>query len=270
MARQTPPQNSSFLPQVRHEPFTQPPVPLHTVPSGALATPQRPVVLLHPAETLQTSVTGGQVTGLPPVQIPAWQVSPVVQPLPSEQAAPFDLTGFEQSPVDGEQVPALWHWSSALHVTGFVPTQEPLWQTWSPKHLLPSPLQDSPSRAASQVPVAALQTVHSPQLTGVPATQLPSPSQISSPLQALLSLQAVPAGFGISTQPGPGWQLAVIQGFVVVHSSGVPLVQAPPWHVSKPLQGVPSLQEVPSGTAGFEQRPVPGLQTPAVWQRSGG
>jgi len=50
-----------------------------------------------------------QVTGFPPVQMPAWQVSVCVQRLPSLQALPSDFAGFEQAPVDGLQVPAMWH-----------------------------------------------------------------------------------------------------------------------------------------------------------------
>jgi hypothetical protein len=40
---------------------------------------------------------------VPPVQVPAWHVSPVVQALPSLQAVPFALMGFVQVPP--EQVP---------------------------------------------------------------------------------------------------------------------------------------------------------------------
>ena len=49
------------------------------------------------------------MTGLPPVQTPLWQLSVCVQALPSLQAVPFALAGFEHWPVDGLQVPALWH-----------------------------------------------------------------------------------------------------------------------------------------------------------------
>jgi hypothetical protein len=45
-----------------------------------------------------------QVTGLPPVQIPATQVSACVQALASLQDEPSALAGFEH-PVDGLQVP---------------------------------------------------------------------------------------------------------------------------------------------------------------------
>jgi hypothetical protein len=65
---------------------------------------------------------------LPPVHVPFWQVSLLVQELPSLQAVPFALFGWEQVPFDGSQVPWSWHWSGAGQTTGFVPLQAPLWQ----------------------------------------------------------------------------------------------------------------------------------------------
>jgi hypothetical protein len=50
-----------------------------------------------------------QLTGLPPVQAPAWQVSVFVQALPSLQLVPFALAGFVHWPVALSQVPASWH-----------------------------------------------------------------------------------------------------------------------------------------------------------------
>jgi len=61
---------------------------------------------------------------LPPVQTPPWQASLCVHRLPSLQAVPFGLAGFEQTPVDGLHVPALWHWS-ATHTTGLAPVHVP-------------------------------------------------------------------------------------------------------------------------------------------------
>jgi hypothetical protein len=43
------------------------------------------------------------------VQMPAWQLSPVVQARPSLQVVPSGLAGSEQMPVAGSQVPASWH-----------------------------------------------------------------------------------------------------------------------------------------------------------------
>jgi hypothetical protein len=50
-----------------------------------------------------------QVTGLPPAQVPAWQVSVWVHALPSLQVVPFGALGFEHAPVAGLHTPATWH-----------------------------------------------------------------------------------------------------------------------------------------------------------------
>ena len=65
------------------------------------------------------------VTGLVPVHVPAWHVSVCVQALPSLHEIPFGALGFEQVPVAGLHVPATWHWSLAVHVTGLVPVHVP-------------------------------------------------------------------------------------------------------------------------------------------------
>ncbi len=83
------------------------------------------------------------MTALPPTQLPFTQVSLCVHGLPSLQAEPFALFGFEQAPVCGSQVPATWHWSCAVQVTGFAPVQVPFWQVSSWVQALPS-LHDVP------------------------------------------------------------------------------------------------------------------------------
>src|SRR5262245_16164280 len=114
-----------------------------------------------------------QTTGAPPTQLPAWQLSPWVQALPSVQAVPFVAAGLEHMPVCGSQVPATWHWSDAVHTTG-APTQVPAWQLSPCVQRSPS-LQALPLATAvwtqplagSQVSV--VQTFPSSQLGGVPA-----------------------------------------------------------------------------------------------------
>src|SRR3989442_381354 len=69
-----------------------------------------------------------QTTGLAPTQAPAWQVSVWVQALPSLQVVPSALSGLEQVPLAGSQVPATWHWSRAVQTTGLAPMQAPAWQ----------------------------------------------------------------------------------------------------------------------------------------------
>src|SRR5207248_2174571 len=103
-------------------------------------------------------------TGFVPTQAARRQVSVRVQPLPSLQAAPSGLAGLLQVPVAGLQVPAAWHWSEAVHTTGFVPTQAPARQVSVCVQPLPS-LQGAPSALAGllQVPVAGLQVPASEQ-----------------------------------------------------------------------------------------------------------
>src|SRR5690242_20284193 len=65
-----------------------------------------------------------QPTAFPPTQEPDWQVSLCVQASLSLQAVPSVRAGSEHLPVDGSHVPAAWHWSVAVQVTGFEPTHE--------------------------------------------------------------------------------------------------------------------------------------------------
>jgi hypothetical protein len=57
---------------------------------------------------LSVTVIEAQVLG-PPAQLPDWQVSGLVQLLPSLQEAPLVLAGLEQAPVDVLHMPASWH-----------------------------------------------------------------------------------------------------------------------------------------------------------------
>jgi len=67
------------------------------------------------------------VSGLDPVQVPAWQVSSCVHRLPSLHGVLSAAVGFEHAPVAGLHMPAVWHWSEALQTTGLVPTHIPIW-----------------------------------------------------------------------------------------------------------------------------------------------
>ena len=59
------------------------------------------------------------------MQVPDWQLSLCVQASLSLQDVPSAAFGLEQVPVAGLHVPATWHWSLALHTTGFDPVQVP-------------------------------------------------------------------------------------------------------------------------------------------------
>src|SRR6266581_2389763 len=102
------------------------------------------------AGLLQTPVAGLQtpavwhwsaavhVTGLAPTQMPASQASVCVQALPSSHGVPSSLVGLLQTPDAGLQTPAVWHWSAAVHTTGFVPAQRPASQMSVRVQALPS------------------------------------------------------------------------------------------------------------------------------------
>src|SRR5439155_1666318 len=140
---------------------------LHTVPFAAFGFEQVPVAGLHvPARWHWSRAV--HVTGLEPVQTPAWHVSVCVQALPSLHAVPFDALGFEQVPVPGSHVPARWHWSLAVHVTGLEPVQTPAWHVSVCVQAFPS------SHAA--VLFECMQTplwLHESSVHGFPSSQLP-------------------------------------------------------------------------------------------------
>jgi hypothetical protein len=75
---------------------------------------------------------------LEPLHVPFWHASVWVHAFPSLQLVPFAAVGFEQAPVLGLHVPAAWHWSLAVHVTGLEPAQTPAWHESTWVHALPS------------------------------------------------------------------------------------------------------------------------------------
>jgi len=101
---------------------------------------------------------GGLLQAVPEHVPVLLQTSPTVVALPSLQALPAALTGLEQVPVEELQVPAVWHWSEAVQVTGLEPKQVPLWQVSVRVQALLS-LQAVPLALAGleQVPVDGLQ-----------------------------------------------------------------------------------------------------------------
>src|SRR5205823_13637794 len=97
-------------------------------------------------------------TRLLPTQASAVQSLGWAQAVAAVQGVPSARAGLLQAPVAGSQVPAVWHWSEAVHTTGFVPTQAPAAQASVCVHALPS-VQGVPSALVGllQVPVAGLQ-----------------------------------------------------------------------------------------------------------------
>src|SRR3989442_1146213 len=189
------------------------------------------------------------------MQLPLWQVSVWVQALPSLHAVPSAALGFEQVPVAGSHVPATWHWSRAVQVTGLLPTQLPLWQVsvWvqaSPSlHAVPSALV-----GVEQVPVAGSHvpaTWHwsrAVQVTGLLPTQLPL-WQVSVWVQASPSLHAVPSALFVFKEAAAAgiYALSLRDGLRVLQVTGLLPTQLPLWQVSVWVQASPSSHVVPSG-----------------------
>jgi hypothetical protein len=94
----------------------------------------------------------------PDTQVPEAHTSFWVQVLPSLQDVPLATTGFEQVPFAGLQVPAVWHWSTATHVTAAPGRHTPAVHESLCVQALPS-LQDVPlaTTGFEQVPFAGLQ-----------------------------------------------------------------------------------------------------------------
>ena len=200
------------------------------------------------------------------------QLSLCVQALPSLHVEPSVFDGFEQAPVLGLHVPAAWHWSLAVQVTGLEPVHVPAMQLSLCVQALPS-LQLEPSLLAGlvQAPVVGLQVPAewhwslAVQVFGLAPVHVPA-TQVSVWVQALPSLQLVPSVFaGLEQAPLVGSQVPALWHWSdAAQVFGLAPVQVPETQVSLWVQALPSLQLVPSVFAGFEQTPVDVLHVPAL------
>src|SRR2546429_687152 len=193
----------------------------HVVPSGLAGLEQLPVAGSHvPASWHWSSAV--HTTELPPVQVPAWQVSVCVQASPSLHAVPSALAGFEQRPPAGSQTPATWHWFWAVQTTGLPPVQAPAWQVSVRGQAVPSPQLVPVSGVtvppAVQSPARGLQWSEV-QVTAVPPLRPPL-VQVSVWLQASPSSHAAPV-LGVTVQ------LAVPLQMRVLHASEVHVMAVP-------------------------------------------
>ena len=249
--------------------------PVQFVPSVAVGLEHVPLDGSQVPATWQAS-DAVQTTGFEPVQVPPWQESDCVHPFPSLQVVPFDAVGFEQEPVLGLHVPTAWHWSLAVHVTGFDPVQVPLWQESLWVQALPS-LQVVPFVAVGfeQEPLLGLHvpaTWHwslAVHVTGFEPVHVPLWHE-SVCVHAFPSLQVVPfAAFGFEQVPVLGLQVpATWHWSAAVHVTGFEPVQVPLWQESVCVQALPSLQLVPFAAVGLEHAPVLGSHVPATWHWS--
>ena len=131
---------------------------VHVVPLATGVPLHVPVAGSH-VWALRHWVAPGQVTGLPPVQTPPWQVSVCVHPLLSLHVVPFRAVVLFTQPVAGLQLSAVHGLLSShemLALEQLPPAQIPS-VTWH----LSAVMQATPS-AFWQVPVA-LHALHAPQ-----------------------------------------------------------------------------------------------------------
>jgi hypothetical protein len=111
--------------------------------------------------------------------------------------------------------------------------------------------------------------VHGPlavQVTAVPLVQVPATHELPDKQRSPV-LHAVPSGSdGLLQIPVDGLQTpTVVHGPLATHVTGVPLVQAPAWHVSPTKHKLLVVHEVPLTSGGFEQTPVAGEHVPIPW-----
>src|SRR5207249_3119138 len=213
-----------------------------------------------------------------PTQMPAAQVSVRVQALPSSQPVPSGLAGLLQTPDAGLQMPAVWHWSAAVHTTGFPPTQAPAAQVsvrvqaLPSSHGAPSSLAGLVQTAGAGVEAAAVWDWWAAgHTTGFAPAQAPA-VQVSVRVQALPSSHGAPSSLaGLLQTPEAGLQTpAVWHWSAAVHTTGFVPAQRPASQISVRVQALPSSHGAPSSLAGLVQMADAGLQAPAVWHwRSG-
>jgi hypothetical protein len=131
---------------------------LQAVPSSAVGFEHKPLAGSQMPAAWHWSIAT-QMRGLPPLHVPDIQTSVWVHALPSLQAVPSAAAGLEQTPVVGSQIPAVWHASLAVHVTGLAPAQTPATHVSVCVHAFPS-LQVVPSACVGfeHFPVLGAQT----------------------------------------------------------------------------------------------------------------
>jgi hypothetical protein len=81
-------------------------------------------------------------------------------------------------------------------------------------------------------------------------------------LHTVASAHDVPLATAVLTQPDAVLQLSVVHTLASLQLSAAPGVHRPAWHVSAPLQALPSVHDVPSGADGLAHEPA--LQTSDV------
>ncbi|MBI5610800.1 MAG: hypothetical protein HY902_18120 [Deltaproteobacteria bacterium] len=209
---------------------------------------------------VQTLPSSQALGSLPAQALAPSQADCSVQALPSSQAAPLAVA-LNSQPVAGLQVSSVQALPS-LQATAVPPLHAPVWQDSPAVQAFPS-LQ-APVVAACAHPLAAsqLSTVqgllslqstipvwpHVPDLQASPVVQASPSSQAAE-----LAGWAQPADL---SQAGSS-----VQGLLSAHTTALPPLQVPPWHVSPLVHASPSSH---APDVGVLMQPVPGEQVSLV------
>src|SRR5439155_908786 len=128
----------SAVPTV-HDPFWQVSLPLQRFPS-AQEVPLRAAVCVQPKTGSQASLVQGlpssQLSGVPPVHVPFWQVSAPLQRVPSGQEVPLAALVCWQ-PSRGSQESVV-HGLPSLQSSAVPAVHVPPWQVSAPSQTVPS------------------------------------------------------------------------------------------------------------------------------------
>jgi hypothetical protein len=217
-----------------HAPAVHVVLEVHALPSSQLVPFATGVEPQPVAESQLSAVQGlpspGQKTVEPPPHAPAVHVLPSVHWSPSSQAVPLPPTGSLTQPSAASQRSTVHGLPSSAHVVPIMGSHEPAMQTvddvhaFASSHEVPSitfakpqpvaasqsgTVQGLPSsgqviatfeQPVSGVQSSVVQALPSSQLSGVPSTHAPLPSQVSSPSQRFVSAHEVPTVAGMQAK----------------------------------------------------------------------
>jgi hypothetical protein len=229
-----------------------------------------------------------QVSAVPGVQTPAWQISAPLHTVPSAQDVPLATAGCWQPATASQE--SVVQGLPSLQSSAGPAVQRPAWQVSAPLHTVPSTQGVPLATAGCWQPATALhesvvQGLPSLQLGGVPGVHAPA-WQVSAPLHTVASAQDAPSGrfvfwhcpalhtsvvqglpskhspltvqgmhaaTGVCVQPVTALQPSTVHALPSLQLSAVPGVHVPAWQVSAPLHTVVSVHGLPLARVGCWQ-----------------
>jgi hypothetical protein len=254
---------------------TQLPEKLQKLPGEQSASCVHPPVQTAPLHG-PGQVTGPGIWHVPDVHEPAGCKVNVPVHIAVPHVVPSALLGLVQTPVPGTQLPALWHWSSALHVTELPALHVPPWHV-SSVHRFASRSHDTPFALATGAGQPDAGT-HAPMVwhwsvvhvTAEPTTHVPD-WHVSAVQRFPSALHDVPFALGTTAEHEPvaGLHVPGLLHWSPVHTTEAPAEHTPAWHVSWVQRSPSRSHDVPSDLGvGAEHTPVPVLHAPGLWHWS--